>query len=268
LRHSRNLLNSRHSHSGALQMKVKSRILWVPKQGRTADETEDAFWPPEPVNLETKLCRFAVADGATDTFFASEWAKVLANAYGRGELSDRKISLALPHLREEWRESTGMGDFPVYGGHEQSLDAFSTILGLTLYRSPLYGEHAWRALAIGDSCLFQVRNDQIIESFPMSHSDEFVNRPMLMSTNADAWEDELNHSFRAAGTWQPNDTFYLMTDAIATWFLYAYENGLRPSGVLDFPAEDSGAFDRWVALSRELGLRNDDVTILTVVASY
>jgi hypothetical protein len=161
-------------------MKVSSRILWVPKESRSADEYEDAYWPSKPIDSEARLFRFAIADGATETFFPSAWAKILVQAYCRGDLDDRKIAAAMPRLRREWIESIGVGGFPVYTEDEQTLDAYATLLGLTLYRSPFSGEYAWRALAMGDSCLFQVRDDRIIESFPIAHSDDFYHRPRLL----------------------------------------------------------------------------------------
>jgi hypothetical protein len=70
------------------------------------------------------------------------------------------------------------------------------------------------------------------------------------------------------GDCRPGDHLFLMTDALAQWFLDGCERGRRPwddlTGVLagNDPAAD---FPAWVDARRETGaLRNDDVTLLAV----
>ncbi len=60
-------------------------------------------------------------------------------------------------------------------------------MGLTL------ADNSWEAMAIGDSCLFQIRGDEVITSLPLASAGEFNNRPALMSTNSENWDREVEH---------------------------------------------------------------------------
>ena len=66
----------------------------------------------------------------------------------------------------------------------------------------------------------------------------------------------------------PGDRLFLMTDALAQWFLHAHEQGGRPdkelAAVLS-AADPDAAFAAWVEELRQRdALRNDDVTLLNV----
>jgi len=86
--------------------------------------------------------------------------------------------------------------------------------------------------------------------------------------------DDRWHNFTALNTpdWHPstspNDTFYLMTDALAAWFLRCCEAGQQPWDALEQvlgtadPQESFAAFVR--GLREEKLLHNDDVTLLTI----
>jgi hypothetical protein len=239
-------------------MQLSLRIFWLPKKGNTSEEYEDAFWPSEPVNVDSKRFRFAVADGATESSFAGSWARLLVRAYCRDQLSEKKIRKQLPRLQREWYSSIESGGLPWYAEEKLTQGAFATMVGLTL------SELVWDSTAIGDSCLFQVRGGEIITSFPLARSDEFNNRPMLMSSNSGNWSEELCHVTRARGAWERMDIFYLMTDAIASWFLRSVENGERPSALLD-PVDEGEDFEQWIESLRESGaMRNDDVTVMRI----
>ena len=127
-------------------------------------------------------------------------------------------------------------------------------MGLTL------SNQEWQATAIGDSCLFQVRGGQLLTTFPITNSTDFNNRPALLSSNSGNWKSELATIACARGSWEPDDVFYMMTDAMACWFLRSIENGAQLEMVFDGDRE----FDRWIEGLREGGMRNDDVTLLRI----
>ena len=237
-------------------MQISLRIFSLPKRGNTPGEYEDAFWPAAPLDVDAKRFRFAVADGATETSFAGSWARLLARAYCRDQLSEKKIRKQLPRLRQEWQSSIESASLPWYAEQKLSQGAFATVLGLTL------NDGSWDSTAIGDSCLFQVRNGGIITAFPLTRSVEFSNRPALISSNSKNWCGELAQVTRTRGAWEPMDVFYLMTDAIACWFLRSIENGER--GIWD-GLNDGGDFAQWIESLRDSGqMRNDDVTVLRI----
>ena len=235
-------------------MRISFRIFWKPKRGNSSEEYEDAFWPPEPLDLDSKLLRFAVADGATETSFAGSWAQILTRAYCRDRLSQKKIRRSLPRLREEWRSAIGNQSLPWYAEQKLNEGAFAALLGLTLL------DGGWQSTSIGDSCLFQLRNNAVVTAFPMTSWQDFNNRPRLLSSNKGNWGEELGHLSHASGAWEDSDVFYLMTDAMACWFLRSVQEGRPPMEVLDYMEQ----FDEWVESLRDRGMRNDDVTLLRI----
>jgi hypothetical protein len=238
-------------------MRTSLRIFWTPKRGNTSEEYEDAFWPSEPLDLHSKLLRFAIADGATETSFAGSWAQILTRAYCRDRLSQKKIRKSLPRLQEEWHSSIGKQSLPWYAEQKLTQGAFATLLGLTVL------DGVWESTSIGDSCLFQLRGDCVVTAFPMTSWQDFNNRPPLLSSNKGNWKEELAHVSHASGAWQNSDVFYLMTDAMACWFLRCLQEGQLPTDVLNQVEQ----FDDWVESLRKRGMRNDDVTLLRISVS-
>jgi len=126
----------------------------------------------------------------------------------------------------------------------------------------------WRALAIGDTCLFHVRENAMIEVGPLQKSDEFDSRPVLLASRGPqqlAGSD--THVRMLGGTWRSQDTFYLVTDALAKWMLEQHEAGVSPWQVLQELGTDAEEvpFERLIAdLRSSKALHNDDTTLLRV----
>jgi hypothetical protein len=239
-------------------MQVSLSIFRTPKRGNKTEEYEDAYWPLEPLSTASGLLRFAVADGATETSFAGEWARILTRAYCRDELSRKQIRKTLPLLEDEWRAGIETESLPWYAEEKLTQGAFATLVGLTLF------DGEWESSAIGDSCLFQVRRGRVITSFPMTSASDFNNHPGLLSSNNRRWEDELENVKHASGTWEIDDEFYLMTDAIACWFLGAIEAG-QPAAEICGLLQAGDRFEEWIdSLRNDSGMRNDDVTLLKI----
>jgi len=71
----------------------------------------------------------------------------------------------------------------------------------------------------------------------------------------------------ARGDWRIGDRFYLMTDALAHWWLAEHEAGRAPWAALDRPGGRGRrrSFPDWVDdRRRRRHLRNDDVTLLRI----
>ncbi|HEV3261374.1 MAG TPA: protein phosphatase 2C domain-containing protein [Gemmataceae bacterium] len=238
-------------------MPMRWRAFSLPKKGHVDDEYEDASAG------DAERGRFAVADGASESSFASLWAGLLAAEFVRAPLG-RKRPWAnwLPPLRDRWAQEIGGRELPWYAEEKLRLGAFATLVGLVV------GKAHWRAVAIGDSCLFHVRQGRLLHSFPVSRSEEFGNNPRLVGSRTPAPDAVQQQQVRAHGAWQPNDQFLLMTDALAQWFLQQVEGGNKPWEVLDRlldEPEDNAVFASWIDGLRGRGrLRNDDVTLVAV----
>src|SRR5688572_24662605 len=128
---------------------LRSILLVSPKRDSTRDECEDAG------AMAPEAGRFAVADGAAESAHAGLWACLLANAFVQGA-------------------DDGPGPWFLEGRDERG--AFATFLGLKID-----GGH-WHALAVGDACLFVVRDGRHHLSFPIEHSSQFGNTPLLIGS--------------------------------------------------------------------------------------
>jgi hypothetical protein len=240
---------------------ISNQVRWLPKYGNARAEYEDAFFLRSS-NREEGLHRLAVADGATEASFSRQWAWLLVRSYCDGQFTDNVLTeVALPELQKEWREKVTAKPLSWYAEEKLQMGAYSTLTGLTLHAPTEEDAGKWEALAIGDSCLFQVQNNKLIVSWPMDSSVQFNNNPILLSTKSETNDGLILQSI--SGKWNPGDFFYLMTDALAQYYLHAVEQGGSPESVM--PDFSSTPFPSWVADLRKSGqIRNDDVTFLRV----
>jgi hypothetical protein len=253
-------------------MRVHVDILWAPKHGNSADEYEDAFAPARDGVLEGDRLRFAVADGATEAAFSRVWAQLLVQGYMKGWIG-RRSGLArdgLERLARIWQHRVGQVPLPWYGEEKRRQGAFAALVGLEI--SSPEGDEAgtWRSYAVGDCCLFHLRGDRLLGTFPVEDPEDFGSRPVLLSSNTPRNSAALASAATAWGDWAAGDVFYLMSDALACWFLTEHRSGGSPwpqARALGAGGAEAG-FDEW--LSRLRGgreLRNDDVTLLRIALS-
>lgn len=209
--------------------------------------------------------RFAVADGATETSFSGLWARMLVRACGRGQLRPENLLTALGPLQTAWWAEVGRIPLPWYAEEKLRSGAFSSLLGLSLRQRRHDHQLVWSAMAVGDTCLFIVRDNELITSFPIHAADAFDNSPHLISS-VPARNRALNSALSMdGGLARTGDRFYLVTDALAAWFLGRHEIGGEPWNVLDGFVGDASreCFAAWMDDERrEHRIRNDDVTLL------
>ena len=250
-------------------MLVCSRGFFAPKRGNVASEYEDAYFPERACQRhDLSEFRCAVADGASESAFSREWARLLVRRYHSQRLS-------LDFLQRCWLRKVTRKPVPWYLEEKIRRGAHATLVGLSI-RDPHPSEScggSWKATAVGDSCLFHVRDDELLTVAPISRSDEFNNHPHLVSTNSSAsfGLDESRIKV-VSGQWVAKDVFYLLTDALAEWALAEHEAGKPPWPLLNSMGRDSDcevegqqSFEMLVANLRENGgLHNDDATLLRI----
>lgn len=223
------------------------RAFSLPKRGHSAREYEDAFY------FEMSRGRAAVADGASESSFCAEWAGLLAQGFADAEQPTEDFAWIGP-LRRRWAEQVDDLVLPWYAEDKRALGAAATLLGLAL--EP---DGKWRAVAIGDSCLFHLQAGAPTWSFPCTRADSFTNHPDLVYTRS----SELA-PVRAEGRWRKGDRMLLATDALSQYFLALEEAGGDMAEELsDLVSQAAGVdFAAWIDERRRRGLRNDDVTLL------
>lgn len=246
-------------------MLLSARQYSAPKAGSTDEEYEDAYYPLDSVDGEKEFFSFAVADGATETSYSKVWAQLLVESYCHGQLAEPNLAEEILNLQIKWNELVGSRPLPWYAEEKIREGAFSSLLGLTIkqeFNLPVAAEGTWEAIAIGDSCLFQVRDDELLSKFPLENSEQFNSRPALVSTNPIYNGNLEKYILSVEGDWKTGDEFYLLTDAIACWFLKKVEDGGKPWKI---KYKDPGRFVNQINNLRKKGsLRNDDVTMIHV----
>ena len=233
-------------------METTATAWWAPKSGHAANEYEDAY------AVEPGAHRYAVADGASETSFAKEWAELLVAGFVQEPPSPAVLHDWMAPLQATWAAGQKGKATAWYSEAKARDGAFSSLLGLTIE-----GDR-WRALAVGDSCLFVLRAGRIAHAFPLERAAQFSNRPVLLSSmsraNGQVWSQVVANE----GELQGKDRLLLMTDALAQWFLVEAEMGRRPWGALARAATP----EQFTALIDSLraggALRNDDVTLVSV----
>ncbi len=234
--------------------------LFLPKAGSSAQEYEDA-WACEE-DADTGGWRLGLADGATESSFAGLWATMLVRSYAQGRWHpDAECQEELDSLRRRWQRIVTRRPLPWYAEAKVQAGAYATFLGLAV-DGGLGGAGRWRAVALGDSCLFQLRGRKLLAAFPFAAEADLPWRPAAVSSRPGS-----DVAFATAqGDCRPGDSFLLMSDALAHWCLGRAERRGRPFGSLLHLAEAGPKrFARWVAARRRAGeLRNDDVTLLVL----
>lgn len=250
-------------------MHIFAEGFWLPKDENTPEEYEDAFSPADKCDSETQDFRCAVADGATQTIFSGKWAQLLVSDFCNGSSFSDKLSERIPPLQSEWLRHVALKrPLPWYAEEKIEKGAYAALLGLRISTVQLNGkiEGIWQSTAVGDCCLFQIRRDDLFTRFPLLTASEFTNSPSLVSTNNDANLELKDFATGVCGKWEYDDYFFLMSDAIACWFLMAFEAGEKPWNIIrDLGTGNTPPFSEWVADLRNTNrLKDDDVTILVV----
>jgi len=240
-------------------MATQWQLRCLVKRGNRAEEYEDAS-----ANDAAKG-RFAVADGASESSFALQWAQLLVQGFLKAGTGPWKNEDWLDPLRQSWLAQVSALPLPWYAESKREMGAFATFLGLVLNPEWPGRSGRWHALAVGDCCLFRIRDNELRRPFPIERSADFGNHPALLCSRA------VTRSLKphlARGTVQASDSLFLATDAMAQWFLHQHEQGHKPWLFLkDLLSEKSTpqAFATWVEDRRDRGeMRNDDTTLLWI----
>lgn len=263
-------------------MKLIIRPFRLQKAGNTFEECEDqsfhAFMKSGQDAYELSdqnLSVVGVADGATEGILSGKWAEILIKTACRSKNSSPDIELLVEKASKAWfswmenylaeREKHNN---PIRWYEEPGFKAgsFSTLLRLVLSDSERSEGGDWHALAVGDSCLFHIRTKKLVRSFPIENSSGFNNNPSLISSNPLNNKDLSELSSVLSGEWCSHDSFYLMTDALACWFLKEKEADKSPWESYPFINDNKEMkFECWIEYLRRLNkIKNDDVTLIHI----
>jgi hypothetical protein len=227
----------------------------VPKPGNRPEENEDAV-ASDPAGF-----RFAVADGATEGWQSGAWAVHLATAFVRRPPGPADFPVWLTATRRDWAPPAQPGPAPWYAEAKQREGSFATLLGVELRPGGASG-WAWKAVAVGDSCLFHVRGSGVEVAFPIDSAAGFSSRPPLIPSSAAV---KCPPPEWLAGRAAPGDLLLIATDAAAAHLLAL--GGSARAAALDLARSAVASRDTTglMGFLQELQrARNDDSSLLAL----
>ena len=238
------------------------------RAGSLPGDCEDASWVSYPAGGGP--ARVVLCDGATESAFARPWAQALARAFiyrplDLSRLDEAALARWLLLPQDEWGRRVPWQRVPWHGEAKTRSGALSTLLGLELDQTPARsGVYLWQAVAVGDCCLFIVRDNALAGSFPMDDAGCFNDTPSLICSNpvnnAGLWSKVR----RMNGLCRSGDRLVLASDALACWILQAQDFG---DGLLEtlLALEFSQQWEDWLQAKRAgRAIRNDDTTLITI----
>jgi hypothetical protein len=226
---------------------------------------------------EAKNC-FAIADGATQSFYSSIWSKLLVDYFCENPQIDKNnwqewLELIqqkwLEEVRAELEKAKSGNNFAwieIYNGLERSKSATSTFIGLQFI------ENQAKISIVGDSCLFIFQGNQLIQTYLLKKSTNFNDRPGYFgsrSKNNDDYEPEfLDIELKYK---QHSDKLYfvLATDALAE-YIFKYTEQQRDILTTLLTINSEQEFENFVKSARHNGtikMKNDDVTLMILEVS-
>ncbi|MFF1692956.1 hypothetical protein ACFVXC_04930 [Streptomyces sp. NPDC058257] len=229
-----------------------------------------------------------VCDGATESALAKDWARLLSRAaaecamerpdlLGGGaafeDFASSAVSQWEPWLGQYTQARHDEGRPLKWYEHTKMAEgAYATLLTVRVDpvaasdSGPAEPTWRWRAAALGDSCLFHLHNDQLVQAFPVSTAEEFGLTPDLFGSRNHDVALLARRTCFTEGRCGPGDRLLLMTDALAAWLLSVSDQEDAVNQLLEYAGpDDLDKFKNWLSGLRERRqLRNDDVALVRI----
>lgn len=244
-------------------MKLVIKGFITHKEGETYADCADF------IGYNTEKLRFAISDGVSISFFPELWSKILVKYFLEEESLQidnlDKLNKVLKTAQEEWgakieniikEENVSWYIKKKYKNKEY---AAATFVGFWIE------EDYWKSISIGDSFLLFIPKDckdfqKIITSKPIEY--QFNNHP-------DYWAS-MNSNYRGkvfitSKKKLSEGTFYLLTDAIAEWFIKVLNCDIELAEKTLKNINTQEQFIETIERAREQGkLKNDDSSLLII----
>jgi len=244
-------------------LKCKFETITFSKFGNSIDENEDNVMTPNKSEIESaNIVRFAISDGATEASFSKEWSDLLVSSYNDNFFDIKNFQDTLIKISASWNTVTSSIKLPWYAEQKAETGSFATFTGITINIC----EETFKAVAIGDCNLFQIRDSVLLNAFPNLSVEDFGNTPNLLATNQKYQTDLTKNVLYHKGTIKSNDIILLTTDALAAWIFTQIDLGAKPwNHLLNLIENYKGDFENWLNNKRsENEIKNDDVTLVII----
>jgi hypothetical protein len=233
---------------------LRRQQILLPKSGFEPSECEDF------IGVDEQNSRFAVADGATEAFDARSWAERLAHNWVRSD------SALTADTFQDWITAEGLAlhstwnqlSLPWYAEEKARKGSFAAFVGVEF---DLEAEApSWKAIALGDACLFHCRDGSVLKSLPLSDAASFNSAPLLVASDPTLYRSSAHALVVDSGACQNNDVLFLLSDAVAAWYLEHFEPS-DFSSVLE--SNDDAAIAAFFENERDAGrIKNDDIAVV------
>jgi hypothetical protein len=241
-------------------MRLDFRVFSLAKDHERPEENQDA-WAIDP-----RRGIAAVADGVSSAIFSRYWATILTEAViaQPPEPDDAEgFRTWLAQQRDVWANRIDLSRLAWYQKAKIKDGAFSTLLWICLHPSDDGDPAACRirGYAVGDCCLFVIRDGALLGSFPVQTAAELEVDPLAVGSLDLKRDDRL--------VFQPlddcgreGDMLVLCTDAVAHWAFTLQESGspVNWEAYWDMPEVD------WqvevIAMRDRREMRFDDATLM------
>ena len=235
---------------------LRRQQILLPKSGFEPSECEDF------IGVDEQNQRYAVADGATEAFDARSWAQRLAHNWVQ---SDAALTA---DTFQDWIAAEGLAlhaswnqlKLPWYAEEKARTGSFAAFVGVEF---DLETEvPSWKAIALGDACLFHCRDGSVLKSLPLSDAASFNSAPLLVASDPALYRSSAHALVLDSGACQHNDVLFLLSDAAAAWYLEHPEQS-DFSGV--FESNDNNAIAAFFDNERQAGrIKNDDIAVIRI----
>ena len=249
-----------------MMLKCSYKYISIANVGNSVDENEDSILVPSSSELEREpVIKFAISDGATESSFSKEWSSLLVSCYKDMPFDIANLPLTINAISERWQLKTSAIELPWYAQQKLENGAFATFLGITLNLE----EQTFESVSIGDCTLFQVRNDELIRSFPITSIEDFGNTPSLFATNSKFQTDyEKSVKYLKGEAIRSGDLLILASDALAMWLFKRLSEGEKPWLILFILLKYENYqtdFSDWIFNKiKDKEMKNDDISVILI----
>ncbi|KPQ31398.1 MAG: Protein phosphatase 2C [Phormidesmis priestleyi Ana] len=227
--------------------------------------------------IENNCC--AIADGASQSFYPSLWAKLLVDNFcEHPNINEKNWEIWLRDIQSDWllmvtgkvkllRDKKTSSWITNQNRLTSREPATSTFVGLNFE----FSNNQLKVAIVGDSCLFILENGELKKSYLLNYSDEFSDRPRYLASyqkNNDFSPDFLTIGIEENIEVESDNSLYfiLATDALSEYIFNSREQSIDVfKGLLEISSKEE--FDFFVSQARTQKnprLKNDDTSLVVL----
>lgn len=227
-------------------------------------KNEDYKYCADNYSVNETHHKFSISDGVSQSFFPKVWSEILVNKYVNQK--DWKNEEFIIECQKEWQskidEIVNQPETKWFtkSQYNRKDPALATFVGLQFLES----DQKWIAQALGDSFLFFIPKNSTEIDIQLSSKKEptvFDNFPDYFSSNS---IHQQKGKVKIKERPIVEGTFYLMTDALAEWFLLNTEQAKQ---TLD-NIKTQEQYLETIANERSANRLNDDDSAVLILELY